>query len=189
MGFIIFKERITIVFCLHQGQRFRLQYAFLGLVWHFCCFFNLKPLLKPRKIDKRRKILQTNILNCSSLWCLQCLAKTWIYLTPYVCNQQIFDSLQHTLNKTFLKDILMKFVAHTLRFFWYLCVKIGPLFEGQEFLKIIKSKCHRFQILYTVQTPCASNIRQIWTQKVPKEEWRCGLQFSIRLLSKIFFYT
>ena len=43
---------------------------------------------------------------------LHCLAKTWIYLTPYVCNERIFDSWPFMYNKTFLKKILYKLVAH-----------------------------------------------------------------------------
>ena len=43
--------------------------------------------------------------------------KTWIYLTPYVCTEGIFDSRPFMYNKIFLKKLLKKLVAHI---FWHL---------------------------------------------------------------------
>ena len=43
---------------------------------------------------------------------IQKLAKTWIYFTPYVCTDRIFDSRPFMNNKIFLKKLLWKFVAH-----------------------------------------------------------------------------
>ena len=37
---------------------------------------------------------------------IQKLAKTWIYLTPYVCTERIFDSRPFMHNKIFLKNLL-----------------------------------------------------------------------------------
>ena len=42
---------------------------------------------------------------------LQKLAKTWIYLTPYVCTERIFDGRQF-MHKIFLKKLLQKFAVH-----------------------------------------------------------------------------
>ena len=36
---------------------------------------------------------------------IQCHAKTWIYFTPYVCSERIFDSRPFMLNKIFWKKI------------------------------------------------------------------------------------
>ena len=43
---------------------------------------------------------------------LQCLAKTWIYLTPYICAEWTFDSRPFIHNKIFLKKLLKQFVAN-----------------------------------------------------------------------------
>ena len=43
---------------------------------------------------------------------IHCPAKTWIYLTPYVCTEWIFDSRPFMYNKIFLKKLLQKLVAH-----------------------------------------------------------------------------
>ena len=40
------------------------------------------------------------------------LAKTWIYLTPYVCNERIFNSRPFMYNNTLVKKLLYKLVAH-----------------------------------------------------------------------------
>ena len=37
---------------------------------------------------------------------IHCPAKTWIYLTPYVCTEGIFDSRPFMYNKIFLKKLL-----------------------------------------------------------------------------------
>ena len=42
---------------------------------------------------------------------LQCPAKTWIYLTPYVCTEHIFDSRPFMNNKAFLEKLLKKLGA------------------------------------------------------------------------------
>ena len=59
---------------------------------------------------------------------LQFLAKTWIYLTPYTCTERIFDSELFMYNKTFLKKLLQKLVAHKSHLyasFGAFCVQIG----------------------------------------------------------------
>ena len=38
--------------------------------------------------------------------------KKHFYLTPYICNEQMFDGQQFALNKTFLSKRLMRFVAY-----------------------------------------------------------------------------
>ena len=40
--------------------------------------------------------------------------KKHIYLTPYVCNEQIFDGLQFKFNKIFLNKKLLRFVAYQI---------------------------------------------------------------------------
>ena len=39
---------------------------------------------------------------------LHCLAKTWIYPTPYVCTKRIFDSRPFMYSKIFLKKTLIE---------------------------------------------------------------------------------
>ena len=51
-------------------------------------------------------------LSYSSKNFLHCPAKTWIYLTPYVCTERIFDSRPFMYNKVFLEKLLLKLVAH-----------------------------------------------------------------------------
>ena len=36
---------------------------------------------------------------------IHCLAKTWIYLTPYVCTERFFDSRSFMYNKIFFKKL------------------------------------------------------------------------------------
>ena len=36
---------------------------------------------------------------------IHCLAKTWFYLTPYICTERIFDSQPFMYNKIFLKKL------------------------------------------------------------------------------------
>ena len=43
---------------------------------------------------------------------LQCLPKTWIYPTPYVCTERIFDSRPFIHKKMFLKKVLKNLIAH-----------------------------------------------------------------------------
>ena len=38
-----------------------------------------------------------------------------IYLTPYVCNEQISDGLQFTLNELFFNKTLSKLMTHSFR--------------------------------------------------------------------------
>ena len=42
---------------------------------------------------------------------LQCLTKTWIYLTPYVCTELIFDSRSSFTTKYFLKKLFTLLLA------------------------------------------------------------------------------
>ena len=60
---------------------------------------------------------------------IQCLAKTWIYLTPYVCTERIFDSRPFMYNKMFLKEVVGS--SHLYASFGTFCVQIGQLFEAQ----------------------------------------------------------
>ena len=62
------------------------------LTGHFC--FKIKYILNSQG---QSNIESTNFLH----W----LAKTWIYLTPYVCTGRIFDSRPFMYNKFFLKKI------------------------------------------------------------------------------------
>ena len=54
-------------------------------------------------------------------------------------------------------------------------------------IAVIEAKCRRFRnSSQCLKTRRASNNWPIWTQKVPKEAQRLGLQTSIRAFSKIF---
>ena len=71
------------------------------------------------------KQLKCDILVYSSIF-IHCPAKTWIYLTPYVCTEWIFDSRPFMYNKIFLKKIFIEVDSSLLYFsfgiFW---VQIG----------------------------------------------------------------
>ena len=57
-------------------------------------------------------------------------------------------------------------------------------------LAVFKGKCRQFRnSSECFKTHCGANNWPIWTQKVPKEAQRRGLQASIRLFPKIFWYT
>ena len=67
---------------------------------------------------------------------LQCLAKTWIYLTPYVCIERIFESPPLLNNIIFWKRTLTKvWSPYLYAYFGTLCVPIGQLFEAQWVFK------------------------------------------------------
>ena len=58
----------------------------------------------------RKKLCFLRILFIKKV--IQKLAKTWIYLTTYVCPERIFDSRPFMYNKILLKRLLQKLVAH-----------------------------------------------------------------------------
>ena len=65
------------------------------------------------------------------------------------------------------------------------------MFESRQIAVIlIEGKCRRFpNSSECLNTHCFAKNRPIWTQKVPKEALRCGLQTSIRgFLLNIWFY-
>ena len=54
---------------------------------------------------------------------IQCLAKTWIYLTPYVCTERIFDSRPFIIyKKYFWKNSYKSMWLTSLCFFLTFCV-------------------------------------------------------------------
>ena len=50
-----------------------------------------------------------------SFFVIQSVTIKHIYLTPYICNEQISDGLQFTLNELFFNKTLIKFIAHSVR--------------------------------------------------------------------------
>ena len=82
-----------------------------------------------------------------SIWLwgqIHCLAKTWIYLTPYVCNKRIFDSRTFMHHKIFKKTTYIEVgSSHIYASFGTFCVQIGQLFEAQcvfeKCMKTVKS--------------------------------------------------
>ena len=79
------------------------------------------------------------------------LAKTWIYLTPYVCTEQIFNCRPFMHFKITLVEVGS---SHLCAFFGTFCLQMGDMTIFKHY-----SKIHS-----------ASNYWPIWTQKVPKEE-------------------
>ena len=60
------------------------------------------------------------------------------------------------------------------------------MFENRQ-LAVFEGKCRRFRnSSECLKAHCDSNNWPIWMQKVPKEAYRCGLQTSLRVFSKIF---
>ena len=83
-----------------------------------------------------------NLVSCNQV---QYLAKTWIYLTPYVCTERIYDSQPVIYTQTvFLTTLLEVGNSHRYTSFCTLWVQIGQLFEAQgvfkKCLKTVKSK-------------------------------------------------
>ena len=56
-------------------------------------------LLQSNEVYTLDSLMWTNLYMSN----IHCLAKTWIYLTPYVCTERIFDSRPLMYNKIFLK--------------------------------------------------------------------------------------
>ena len=89
-----------------------------------------------------------------------------------------------------------KFVAHilTLLFapfasklvnYYYWSLNIRKNFENRRHFPPITAIC-RFSNIRTSKIHCASNNWPIWTQKVPKEALRCGLQTCTWVFQKQF---
>ena len=63
---------------------------------------------------------------------IHCPAKTWIYLTPYVCTERIFDSQPFMHKKNILeKNVLEVGSPNIYASFGTFCVKIGQLITAQ----------------------------------------------------------
>ena len=61
---------------------------------------------------------------------------------PYVCNELIFDGLQFTLKKIFLKNPLITFVAHLIALLSVSFVfKLVNYSSGTKDMKIRESSC------------------------------------------------
>ena len=84
---------------------------------------------------------------------IQCLAKTWIYLTAYLYTERIFESQPFIYNKIFWKKLLQKMVLYaSLGTF---CVHIWSIIQGtmslwKMFEKgqiAFEGKCRQFRIL------------------------------------------
>ena len=99
----------------------------------------------------------------------QCLAKTWIFLTPYVCTERIFDSRPFASNKIFLKKVSLKLVAHI---FTLLLALGGQLYESLKNVWKRSNRCFRRKMSpisnfpESLKSHYASNDWPIWTQKV-----------------------
>ena len=65
---------------------------------------------------------------------LHCLAKTWIYLIPYVCTERIFD-IRNFMNFFFEKTLIEVGSSYLYPSFGTFCVQIGTLFEAQRVCK------------------------------------------------------
>ena len=64
------------------------------------------------------------------------VTKKHIYLTPYVCNERIFDGLQFVLNNFFLKKTMGKNCSLLNNAsFGTFCMPIGQLFKSQWVFK------------------------------------------------------
>ena len=91
---------------------------------------------------------------------INCLAKTWFYLTLFVCADRIFDSPPFMKNKIFLKKTAIKVGSwHLYVSFGTFCVQFGQLFESQWDLKLSeefesdviflqKQRFYRFQAFF-----------------------------------------
>ena len=130
----------------------------------------------------------TRILKCG-FWCFmlcswifqyeeKTYAKTWIFLTPYVCTERIFDSRSFMYNNIFLKKLLEKLVAiiYTLLLahFVFKLVNYSKLSEILNFRKNSKSTSFSFEnsdftVFIHFSKNHFSNNWPIWTQKVQKE--------------------
>ena len=102
---------------------------------------------------------------------INCLAKTRIYLTPYVCTEQLLDII-------FEKTLIEVGSSHLYASFGTFCVQIGQLVEVQwgfklseefeiDIIFLRKQRFYRFP--HFSKTHCTSTNWPIWTQKVPKE--------------------
>ena len=60
------------------------------------------------------------------------VTKKHIYLTPYVCNERIFDGMQFVLKQTFLEKTMDKICCLLNNVsFGSFCMPIGQLFKSQ----------------------------------------------------------
>ena len=109
---------------------------------------------------------------------IHCPAKTWIYLTPYVCTELMFESRPFMYNKTFLKKILQKLAAHIFTLlmapFTSKLVNYSRDSETLNFRKNSKSTSFSFEnssftvFIHFSKTHCTVP-QIIWMQKVAKE--------------------
>ena len=96
-----------------------------------------------------------------SLMCCQLvhwLTKTWIYLTPYLCTERIFDNQPFMYIKVFLKKLLWKLVAliftlllasfaSKLAKIWrHSAVGLWKFFENGK-IAVFEGECRRFRII------------------------------------------
>ena len=78
------------------------------------------PLTRLHELCNCRLLKSRNFtrLNISfQFYEIHCLAKTWIYPSPYVCTERIFDSLPFMCNKIFLKKIFFKLLNSKSMYF------------------------------------------------------------------------
>ena len=75
-------------------------------------------------VDTQQQFLQAYI---------QKLAKTWIYLAPYVCTELIFDSPQQNIFEKNLMEICSPYLYDSFGTF---CAQICQLFEAQWVFEI-----------------------------------------------------
>ena len=129
------------------------------------------------KDSKNPTQLNNGAVNCrrrtNSIWELHCLAKLWIYLTPYVCTERFFDCRPFMYNKIFLKKLLLKLVAHIFTLLLApFALKLVYYLRSNEILNFRKnSKSSSFSFEdsdFTVfkhfsKTQCASKNWPIWT--------------------------
>ena len=137
---------------------------------------------------------KTTFLN-ETIW-IQCLAKTWIYLTPYVLNEFLTADRSFS-TKYFWKISYRIGSSHLYASFGTFCVKIGQLFEAQWDLKLSKEfeidviflRKHRFYRFRTFfkDSLCLEKLKHLYSNcaKRSVKMW-ATIPTSIRVFSKIF---
>ena len=122
----------------------------------------------------RNPVIMVLTWNCSYI---HCPAKTWIYLTSYVCTKRIFDSRPFMNNKIFLKKLLQKFVVHIFTLYLARSVNFSRHSESVKYVWKSKNRCYRIEgkcRRYRNSSKClkthfATNNWPIWTKKKSKD--------------------
>ena len=108
--------------------------------FHFTNFCSLKhislDIFYNTKDYKMESVFDSRSLNAFIEYRVHCLAKTWIYLTPYVCTEQILAADCSCTTKYFLKDSYKICSLNLYASFDTFCFQIGQLFEAQWDFKL-----------------------------------------------------